>query len=79
METSLIAEARKTEKDKTLSEVKLMPPAFSPLSCSAGCYILPDRVIFISYRKEHVGTEIFSKEITSFMQTIFNFMWKTLS
>lgn len=78
LETSMVAEARKEDASKTLSEVKLLPPAFSPLVFSAGCYILPDRVIFISYKKEHVATEIISKEITSFMQNIFNFMWKTL-
>ena len=78
METSIVAESRKAEEAKTLSEVKLLPPAFSPLVFSAGCYILQDRVIFISYKKEHIATEIFSKEITSFMQNIFNFMWKTL-
>lgn len=78
-ETSMIAEARKSDKEKTLSEVKLLPPAFSPLSWTAGCYILPDRVIFISYKKEHVAVEIFSKEISSFMQNIFNFMWKMLA
>lgn len=79
METSMAAEARKEQQGKTLSEVKLLPPAFSPLVFSAGCYILPDRVVFVSYRKEHVAMEIFSKEITSFMQNIFNFMWKTIS
>lgn len=78
METSVIAEKRKQEKLQTASEVKLLPPAFSLLSFTAGCYILQDRVIFISYRKEHLATEIFSKEITNFMQNIFNFMWKTL-
>jgi sugar-specific transcriptional regulator TrmB len=79
METSVTAERRKQEKIQTASEVKLLPPAFSPLSFTAGCYILQDRVIFISYRKEHLATEIFSKEITNFMQNIFNFMWKTLN
>lgn len=79
METSPIAEARKMDQAKTLSETKLLPPAFSTALFSAGCYILPDRVIFISYRKEHVATEIFSKEITAFMQNIFNFLWKSIS
>lgn len=79
METSSIAEQRKSEQEKTLSEVKLLPPAFSTLRFSAGCYILPDRTIFISYRKEHTATEIFSKEITNFMQTIFDFMWKVIA
>ncbi|RJQ29761.1 hypothetical protein C4571_00605 [Candidatus Parcubacteria bacterium] len=79
METSNVAEQRKREQEKTLSEVKLLPPAFSTLRFSAGCYILSDRTIFISYRKEHTATEIFSKEITSFMQTIFDFMWKVIA
>jgi len=79
METSTIAEQRKKDQAKTLSEVKLLPPAFSSLRFSAGTYILPDRVIFVSYRKEHVATEIFSKEISEFMQTIFDFMWKVIA
>jgi len=79
METSNIAEQRKQDQEKTLSEVKLLPPAFSSLQFSAGSYILPDRVIFISYRKEHTATEIFSNEISAFMQTIFNFMWRVIA
>ena len=79
METSEVAEARKEGGAKDLSEVKLIPPAFLPLHFSAGCYIFPDRVIFISYRKEHSATEIFSKEMSEFMQTIFNFMWKMIA
>lgn len=79
VETSDMSISRKNEQSKTLSEVKLLPPAFSPLSFSAGCYILPERVIFVSYRKEHVATELYSKEISSFMQTIFNLLWKTLT
>lgn len=79
METSDTAEGRKESQAKDLSEVKLIPPAFLPLRFSAGCYILPDRVIFISYKKDHTATEIFSKEISEFMQTIFNFMWKMIA
>ena len=79
METSMIAEQRKSDEGKTLTEVKLLPPAFSPLQFSAGCYILSDRVIFIGYRKEHIATEIFSQEIREFMQTIFDFMWKVIT
>jgi sugar-specific transcriptional regulator TrmB len=79
METSDIAEQRKRNETKDLSEVKLLPPAFSSLPFSAGTYILPDRVIFISYRKEHTATEIFSREISEFMQVIFDFMWKTIA
>jgi len=79
METSKIAEERKEDQAKTLSEIKLLPPAFSPLQFSAGCYILPDRVIFVNYQKEHTATEIFSKEMASFMKTIFDFMWKMLA
>jgi len=79
METSDIAEQRKKSEARYLSEVKLLPPAFSSLHFSAGTYILPDRTIFVSYRKEHVATEIFSKEISNFMQTIFDFMWKVIA
>jgi HTH-type transcriptional regulator, sugar sensing transcriptional regulator len=79
LETSDVAEQRKRNEGKDLSEVKLLPPAFTSLHFSAGTYILPDRVIFISYRKEHTATEIFSKEISEFMQTIFEFMWKVIA
>lgn len=79
METSDIAEKRKQTQAKDLSEAKLLPPAFSSLHFSAGTYILADRTIFISYRKEHIATEIFSNEISEFMQTIFDFMWKTIA
>jgi hypothetical protein len=79
METSDVAERRKGGQAKDLSEVKLLPPAFSSLQFSAGTYILPDRVVFVSYRKEHTATEIFSKEISEFMQTIFDFMWKVIA
>jgi len=79
IETSDIAEQRKENEARDLSEVKIIPPAFLSLRFSAGCYILPDRVIFISYNKNHVAIEIFSKEISEFMQTIFNFMWKMIA
>jgi sugar-specific transcriptional regulator TrmB len=79
MEHSPVAEQRKSEEVDTLSETKLLPPAFSSLTFSAGCYILPDRVIFISYRKEHAATEILSEETVAFMQTLFNCIWKMIS
>lgn len=79
METSTTGERRKKDERMTHSDVKLLPAAFSSLQFSAGCYILPDRVIFVSYRREHAATEIFSHEIVNFMQTIFNFMWKVIA
>jgi sugar-specific transcriptional regulator TrmB len=78
METSLVSESRKQESNN-LSEIKFLPPAFSPLNFSSGCYILPDRVVFVSYKREHTAVEIFSTETINFMQNIFNFMWKTIS
>jgi hypothetical protein len=79
METSTTALAKKSDEKDDLSQVKLLPPAFSPINFSAGCYILPDRVIFIGYRQEHSAVEIFSRETTNFMQNIFDFMWKTIA
>ncbi len=79
VETSSIAQMRKKDEIKDLSEIKFLPPAFSSLDFSAGAYIFPDRVVFVSYRKEHVATEMFSAGISAFMQTIFDFMWKVIA
>jgi len=79
METSPTAHERKAGEANDLSQVKLLPPAFSPLNFSGGCYILPDRTIFIAYRQEQAAVEIFSKEINNFMQNIFEFLWKAIA
>lgn len=78
VEDSDTARQRKNDEQATLSKVKILPPAFSP-PFHGGCYILPDTVIFVAYRKEHVAVEIISPEITSVVQTMFNFAWQFLA
>lgn len=78
LEYSEVALQRQQEAQKTLSHVKILPPALSA-PFHGGCYIFSESVIFVAYRKEHIAVEIVSPEIASVVQTMFSFMWKTIS
>jgi len=68
---------RKRQERATLSDVKVLPPAFS-MPFTSGCYIFSESVIFVAYRREHVAVEILSPEITSMMKMLFNFLWRSI-
>lgn len=77
LESSETALGRKAHQRETYSEVKIIPPALG-WKFTAGCYIFPDRVIFIAYREERVALEMISAEVAGLMKTMFEFMWRSI-
>lgn len=70
---------RKINEETSNSQVKILPPTMDQWKFSAGTYIFEDKVIFIAYKEEVVAVEIISKEISSLVKMMFEFMWQFLA
>lgn len=79
LDNSDVSIERKTNEETSNSVVKILPPTMDKWEFSSGTYIFEDKVIFIAYKEETVAIEIISKEITSLMKMMFEFMWQFLA